>query len=146
MEIKLEDYDLENYNIFSIPIISSENKSYLSVAVTLFTSTIRMVIPSPYHTVFTARSFGLWRADASTSVRITNMSRLLTRKTFCNDLSFISKTIIFQFYSQVLILKTVMIGNSNVVSLLVQPLGENPQNPARHASQFRPPTPGLQEH
>ena len=43
-------------------------------------------------------------------------------------------------------IKTSMNEDLNSLVLLVQPLGENPQNPARHASQFRPPTPGLQEH
>ena len=31
-------------------------------------------------------------------------------------------------------------------NLLVHPLCENPQNPAKHASQLVPPTPGLQGH
>ena len=48
--------------------------------------------------------------------------------------------------NSILRLKILMKCNFSQISLLVQPLGENPQNPARHASQFRPPTPGLQEH
>ena len=51
----------------------------------------------------------------------------------------------FDFITEILETFTAMIDKLQA-NLLVHPLCENPQNPAKHASQLVPPTPGLQGH